>query len=171
MLRFKTTLDSVKRTLTILNIESQFKLTITHLCSDGYMNKILDNECTDDLVEFANDLGGNLENSLLALELYGDSEITFTDNNWPELSGGVYLDKCKLHNPSIRDSTLRSVNVSNAESFIVSNSTIEVLAWEHREKLHISHCFINERYNIVTKHMSPNSNEWFMNQPVAETLW
>lgn len=171
MSRFKTTLDTVKRNLIVVDSETGNKLTITQIQSTSHWGslELLDEE--DRLVTFANDLAGDMESGVLALELFGDSTITFDDNNYPNLYGGVYLRNCSLHNPDLTNVRLQDVTVVNTIGVTLSYSTIDEFKWEHKEKLHISHCFINDKYRDIKDRASKTANEWFMNNRVDGEMW
>ncbi|KAB3419282.1 hypothetical protein F9Z84_07200 [Escherichia coli] len=171
MSRFKTQLDTVLRNVIVIDTETENKLTITQKQSTSHWGslELLDEE--DRLVTFANDLQDDLNNGQIALELFGDSTITFDDNNYPQLSGGIYLRKCELHNPELINVRLTEVTATSCERLIVSYSTIDELFWRFNEKLHISHCFINDKYRDIKDRMSKTANEWFMNSRVDGEMW
>ncbi|QBZ70852.1 hypothetical protein pETSU_271 [Edwardsiella phage pEt-SU] len=171
MSRFKTQLDTVLRNLIVIDTETENKLIITQKQSTSHWGslELLDEE--DRLVTFANDIQNDLDTGVLALELFGDSTITFDDNNYPNLSGGVYLRNCHLHNPGLTNVRLQDVIVTNTISLTLSYSTIDEFKWEHTEKLHISHCFINDKYRDIKDRASKTANEWFMNNRVDGEMW
>lgn len=171
MSRFKTNLDTVQRSVVVIDSETGNKLTIIQKQSTDYRGRLelLDEE--DQLVTFANDLQGDMDSSVLALELFGDSIITFDDNNYPRLSGGVYLRKCELHNPELTNVRLMEVTATSCEQLTISYSNVDELFWQFKEKLHISHCFVNDKYCGVRDRMSKTANEWFMNNRVDGEMW
>lgn len=94
MSRFKTHLDTAKRSIIVIDTETDNKLHITQKQSTSHWGslELLDEE--DQLVTYANDLQSDLDNAQIALQLFGDSYITFDDNNFPSLFGGIKLPEC-----------------------------------------------------------------------------
>lgn len=171
MSRFKTTLDTCLRTLIVTDTETDSKLHIKQIQSTSHWGslELLDEE--DQLVSYANDLQADLDNGQIALMLYGDSHITFDDNNFPALFGGVKLYNVKVHNPNFRNVDLKNFEAVCSDECIVVSTTAEDFEWPHGSKLHLSHCYINERYNAVKERMSMQMNEWFMNNRVDGETW
>lgn len=171
MSRFKTTLDTVLRTIIVTDTETESKLHIKQNQSTDDWGKLelLDEE--DQLVSYANDLQDDLNNAQLALMLYGDSFITFDDNNFPSLYGGVKLHNVKVHNPNFRDVDLRNFEAICCDQLVVVSTTAENVEWPHGSLLRLSHCFISDKYSDVRERMSMQLNEWFLNQRVDGELW
>lgn len=171
MSRFKTTLDTTLRTLIVTDTETDSKLHIKQNQSTSHRGslELLDEE--DQLVTYANDLQSDLDNGQIALQLYGDSFITFDDNSFPSLFGGVKLRGVEVNNPNFRNVDLKEFKAPWSDECIVSNSTIDELCWIHKNKLHISHCFINDKYRDVKDRLRQTANEWFMNNRVDGELW
>ncbi|AEV89478.1 hypothetical protein OBP_041 [Pseudomonas phage OBP] len=168
MSRFKTELDTVKRTITITGDENDGTLVIRQQCYPGYFDN--ESEC-DRLVEYANDLQGDLNEGRIALQLVGENSIVFTDNNFPVMDSGIYLKSSDLSNPRLSNVHLTFFDAVCSEECIVTNSTISDFEWPHGNKIHLSHCFINQKYNEVTSRMSYSLNEWHLNQRVDGEMW
>ena len=171
MSRYVQNLDTVRRTLVLIDKETESKLTITQHMSEAFFEKLGENDDTDELVEFANDLANDLTTGVLALELFGDSEIYFDDTKFPRLAGGVFLRNCKINNPDLFNCRLANVDAVNPEKFHVMYSTVEDFDWAYVAPITISHCFTNKGYDTVIKGAGPNNNEWLMNKDVTGTMW
>lgn len=171
MSRFKTHLDTAKRSIIVIDTETDNKLHIRQQQSTAHWGslELLDEE--DQLVTYANDLQSDLDNAQIALQLFGDSYITFDDNKFPSLFGGIKLRNVKVHNPNFNNVDLRDFEAICSDECIISNSTIDELEWPHGSKLHISHCFINDKYREVKDRMSQQMCEWFMNRRVDGEMW
>lgn len=171
MSRFTTTLDTVRRTLIVIDTETDSKLTIQQKLSKNFVNKLLDDDECDGLVEFANDFSDDLTNSVLALELFGDSTITFEDKNWPQLTGGVYLKRCVISGAVLHNSSLTDVIATCADRFHISSTTIDSFEWPHGGNLSLFHCYVSDKYSSVRERATPAHNEWFMNNRVDNEMW
>lgn len=172
MSRYTQNLDTSRRTLVLIDKETESKLTITQHLTEAFFEKLgEDDNGIDELVEFANDLANDLSTGVLALELFGDSEIYFDDDKFPRLSGGIYLRKCEINNPDLLNVRLTNLYIPDAESFRCMYSTIDDLNWEYLAPLTISHSFANSGYDTILNEAGPNHNEWFMNKDVTGTAW
>lgn len=167
---FKVDIDTVKRVVIVIDLRTKCELIITQEHRPEYFDNIGEDD-TDGLVEFANDLGESLTNGDIALDLQGDSTITFYESEYPVLRGGVYLRDCQLSNPYLYNVSLFDVKVPFCDKFTVNSSTIEHLEWSFSDKVTISHCFINDKYHDVRDRLSVTCNEWFMNQRVDGEMW
>lgn len=171
MSRFTTTLDTCLRTLIVIDTETDNTLQIKQEISDNYFENLSDSD-TDRLVEFANDFQDDLTNGQIALELKSNVNIlTFKDNDFPHLAGGVALRNCVINNPNLINVDLWNVHILKSKRTAITQSTIEGLNWDSHAPVTISHCFVNEKYNTILERISDDRNEWFMNNRVDNEMW
>lgn len=170
MSRFKQILDTKLRTLKVTDTETDGTLEIKQNIPFSYFDNIGEGD-VDRFVEFANDLADDLSKGTIALELYGENVIEFNNEDFPILTGGIYLKNCILSNPRLINVHLTNFDASCADELIVSFTTAEHFEWVHGSKLHLSHCFINERYSEVPDRMTIQLCEWHLNQRVDGEMW
>lgn len=146
------------------------KLTVRQHLTESYMDNLSDNDLNP-LIEFSNSFYEEIGNHNLSLRLIGtENTIMFIDDNIPVLEGGVTLHQVDLVNPFIVNSSLRNVQVVGVEECHFAHSTVEDFKqiFTGSDKLHISHCFINENYPIKN---SAKRTEFLMNKCRNGEMW
>lgn len=145
-------------------------LKIQQVLTEEYMDKMSESDLNP-LIEFVNDLQEELDKNNLALNLIGnENQFVYFDDRTPILEGGITLKKVYLVNPFLANSDLRNVFVNKVEESHFSHSTVADFKHEIEgtERLHISHCFINETYPIKT---SKKQTEFLMNICRNGEMW
>lgn len=146
------------------------KLSVKQHLTEEYMNNLTDNDLNP-LIDFSNGFYEEVGNHNLSLRIIGtENTITFTDNNTPILEGGVTLHKVDLINPYIVNSSLRNVQVLGVEECHFAHSSVDDFkhVFTDSNKLHISHCFINEGNPIKN---SARRTEFLMNKCRNGEMW
>lgn len=170
MSRYAFDLNTAKRTYTVTDLQMKGRLTFKQDCSEHYFENISEGD-TDRLVEFANDFQQDLAEGRIALRLDHENTITFNDNDFPILEGGIRFKNTHLKSGNIVNANLNDVEIRNSKNIVISNCTVEDLHVEMEESVNLSHCYINDAYPEIRNNLSAKRNEWFMGKDVTGTMW
>lgn len=143
-------------------------LTIINKLSESYLDT-MDEGTLNPLVEYANDLQEQIDNGQVCFTLVGQNNfITFTDNNFPLLEGGVYLKDVNINNPYLKNVKLVNVDIRRAESTTIHFTKIDGLLYEDPALVHLLSCYVDSDNQLVGKW--GRAFRFFLNQFMPEAV-
>lgn len=166
--QFFTKLENSKLYLIRKDGDQGPALTITNKLSESYLDT-MDDGTLNPLVEYANDLQNQIDRGGVCFTLVGsDNFITFTDDHFPMLEGGVYLKNVNINNPYLKNVKLVNVDIQHSESTTIHFTKIDGLLYEDPALVHLLSCYVDVDNQLVGKW--GRAFRFFLNRFIPESV-
>jgi hypothetical protein len=130
--------------LTITDNNTGGTLVIRHNQSDDYLEHLSEDDLNP-IIELANDLEEAFEKDTLALVLVGcENFMTFDDDDFVIMEGGIQLQDVSISNPYLRNVKLSNVDISCSPDLMITESELTDMELNLEEEIVIRCCYVDK---------------------------